>query len=340
MIVTRRRLLESVLAAAPLILPQRRNVKSSHEAQTNGSVSYNNRRSAVPVITIGNVALHRVEAVRIPNKIAYFTQDQELLAAHRHWLAPHFLDEQDRFDLVFHSWIFEVDGRVVVLDPCAANGVPNSVPFFNNLDVPFIERMETTGFRPHDIDLVVCTHLHHDHCGWNTQLREGKWVPTFPKARYVMNQTDIDRMGKNREYYRTARNYEGSFEHSVLPVMEAGLAELVSGTHRLTPGMVVEPAPGHTLGHQLLHLVSAGKHALFTGDCFHHPIQLVEPSIAFGDSDDMEQVIATRRKLVERAANLDALLIAAHVQAPYAVRVWREGQTTHFGAAFSGSAQK
>lgn len=340
MIVTRRRLLESVLAAAPLILPQRRNVKPSHEAQTNGSVSYNNRKSAMPVMTIGDVALHRVEAVRIPNKIAYFTQDQELLAAHRHWLAPHFLDEQDRFDLVFHSWIFEVDGRVVVLDPCAANGVPSSVPFFNNLDVPFIERMETTGFRPHDIDLVVCTHLHHDHCGWNTQLREGKWVPTFPKARYVMNQTDIDRVGKNREYYRTARNYEGSFEHSVLPVMEAGLAELVSGTHRLTPGMVVEPAPGHTLGHQLLHLVSAGKHALFTGDCFHHPIQLVEPSIAFGDSDDMEQVIATRRKLVERAANLDALLIAAHVQAPYAVRVWREGQTTHFGAAFSGSAQK
>lgn len=292
----------------------------------------------MPVMTIGDVELHRVEVVRIPNRISYFTRDQELIAAHRHWLAPHFLDDNDCFDLVFQSWIFEADGRVVVLDPCVANAMPNSVPYFNNLDVPFIERMEATGVRPQDVDLVICTHLHYDHCGWNTRLREGRLVPSFPRARYVMNQIDIDRLAGNPEY-RAGRNYEGSFEHGVLPVMEAGLAELVSGTHRLTPGMVVEPAPGHTLGHQSLHLTSAGKHALFTGDCFHHPIQLAEPSIAFGDSDDMDLVIATRRKIVERAADLDALLIAAHVQAPYAVRVWRESRTLRFGAAVTASMQ-
>ncbi len=90
----------------------------------------------VPVMTIGAVALHRVEELRIPNRISYFTSDAELLAANRHWLAPHFLDENDCFDLVFQSWIFEIDGRAVLVDPCTGNGRPNPVHFFDNLDVP------------------------------------------------------------------------------------------------------------------------------------------------------------------------------------------------------------
>jgi len=202
------------------------------------------------------------------------------------------------------------------------------------IDIPFLDRLVETGFRPKDVDFVVCTHLHHDHCGWNTQLRDGQWVPTFPNARYVVRQAEFDRWGPLRTRYGSDKMNEGVFERSVLPVVEAGLVDLVSGSHRLTPGMVVEPAPGHTVGHQVLHLTSAGQHALFTGDCYHHPIQLVEPSIAFGGSDDMEQTIATRRQLVERAADLGALLIAAHVPFPHAVRVSRDGQNMRFAAAF------
>jgi glyoxylase-like metal-dependent hydrolase (beta-lactamase superfamily II) len=192
--------------------------------------------------------------------------------------------------------------------------------------------LHETGFRPEDIDFVVCTHLHHDHCGWNTKLRDGQWVPTFPNARYVMRRAEYDRWGPHRERYPTRDYNDGVFERSVLPVVEAGLADLVSGNHRLTPGLVVEPAPGHTLGHQMLHLVSSAQHALFTGDCFHHPIQLVNPSIPFGDSDDMEQTIATRIRLVNLAADLGALLVAAHLPAPYAVRAWREGNEIRLAA--------
>src|ERR1700747_1877365 len=105
------------------------------------------RMSNVPVMTIGAVALHRVEELRIPNSIAYFTSDAELLAANRHWLAPHFLDENDRFDLCFQSWIFVIDGRVGLVDPCTGNGRPHPVHFFDNLDVPFIDRLDETGFR-------------------------------------------------------------------------------------------------------------------------------------------------------------------------------------------------
>ena len=272
------------------------------------------------VLTIGDVELLRVEELRIPNTIAYFTQDEALVAAHRHWLAPHFLDAEDRFDLAFQSWIFVADGRVVLVDPCTGNGRPHPVHFFDHLDVPFIEQLAVAGFRPDDVDIVVCTHLHHDHCGWNTQLCDSKWVPTFPNARYIIRQEEFDRWGKDRDRYPVSQYNEGVFERSVQPVVEAGLADLVTGSHRLTPGLVVEPAPGHTLGHQMLHLSSAGRHALFTGDCFHHPIQLVEPSIHFGDVEDPQQTIATRMRLVEFAVERDALLIPAHLPPPHALR--------------------
>ena len=285
------------------------------------------------VLTVGEAQIHRVEELRIPNTIAYFTEDEDLLAANRHWLAPHFLDENDSFDLVFQSWIFEADDRVVLVDPCTGNGKPHPVPFFDNLEVPFIERMSETGYRPEDIGLVVCSHLHHDHCGWNTQLRDGKWMPTFPNARYIMRRSEFERWGPQRDRHPVFDYNESVFERSVQPVVDAGLAELVSGSHRLTAGIVVEPAPGHTLGHQMLHLVSGGQHAFFTGDCFHHPIQLVEPAIPFGDAEDLEQAIAMRRKLVELSADNGALLIAAHLPAPYAVRARREGGDLHLAAA-------
>ena len=287
----------------------------------------------MPDLIIGDAQLHSIEELRIPNTIAYFTEDEELLEANRDWLSPHFLDENDGFDLVFHSWIFEADDRVVLVDPCTGNGKSHPVPFFDNLDVPFIERLSETGYRPQDIDLVVCTHLHHDHCGWNTMLRDGKWVPTFPNARYIMRRSEYERWGPHADRHPVFDYNIDVFERSVQPVVEAGLADLITGEHRLTKGMVVEPAPGHTLGHQMLHLVSAGQEALLCGDCFHHPIQLVDPSNPFGEAEDQQLVEEMRRKLVERSADTGALLIAAHTPAPHGVRAWREGGSMRFRAA-------
>jgi glyoxylase-like metal-dependent hydrolase (beta-lactamase superfamily II) len=292
-----------------------------------------NTKAATPALNVGDAHIYRVEELRIPNTIAYFTQDRDLIEANRHWLAPHFLDANDCFDLVFQSFIFEMDSRVVLVDPCTGNGKPHPIHFFNNLDIPFIERMTATGYRPEDIDFVVCTHLHHDHCGWNTQLRAGKWVPTFPNARYILRREEYERWGTDRHKHPFKDYNEGVFERSVLPVYEAGLADLVVGAHRLTPGAIVEPAPGHTIGHQTLRITSAGKHAIFTGDCFHHPIQLVAPSLPFGDSEDMAQSIAIRTQLKQRAADLDALLIPAHLCAPYALKVRCENDDFKISAA-------
>lgn len=286
-------------------------------------------------LTVGTVAVERVEELRIPNRIAYFTQDRALIEAHRPWLAPHYLDGDDAFDLVFQTFVFAHEGRVVLVDPCTGNGRPNPVHFFDRLEVPFIERLGEAGWRPHDVDLVVCTHLHHDHCGWNTCLRGGRWVPTFPKARYVMQQTEIDRWGRDRHLHKPFAMNDGVFERSVAPVLSAGLAQVVAGSADLGPGLGVEFAPGHTAGHQMLYLASAGRAALFTGDTFHHPLQLAEPSIPFGDAEDQPAVEALRRGLVRRAADEDLLLVAAHLPAPHGVKVARAGDQFAFAASDS-----
>jgi glyoxylase-like metal-dependent hydrolase (beta-lactamase superfamily II) len=91
--------------------------------------------------------------------------------------------------------------------------------------------------------------------------------------------------------------------------------------HRLTPSLVIEPAQGHTLGHAMLHLHSRSEDALFSGDCFHHPLQLTDPELQFGPAEDLSQAVETRRKLVTRGLQSDALIIPAHLPAPHAGRV-------------------
>jgi glyoxylase-like metal-dependent hydrolase (beta-lactamase superfamily II) len=255
--------------------------------------------------------------------IAWLGAEPALIEANRDWLEPHFLQAGDTWSLNFQSWLLEVDGKVVVVDPCTGNGRPHPLPMFDNLDTPFIERFCETGVRPDDVDYVFCTHMHHDHCGWNTQLRGGRWVPTFPNARYLFVRREYERWDPNGAHYRAVDYNAGVYERSILPIVEAGLADLVLDRHRISPSLAIEPAPGHTLGHALLRLGSEAEEACFTGDCFHHPLQLVDPALQFGDCDDVEQATATRRRLAALGLEREALLIPAHLPAPHAGRVRR-----------------
>jgi glyoxylase-like metal-dependent hydrolase (beta-lactamase superfamily II) len=255
--------------------------------------------------------------------IAWLGADPQLIEANRDWLAPHFLEAGDTWSLDFRTWILQVDDKVVVVDPCTGNGRPHPLPPFDRLDTPFIERFCATGVRPEAVTHVFCTHMHHDHCGWNTQLRDGRYVPTFPNARYLFVRREYDRWNPNGANYRAVDYNEGVFERSIQPIVEAGLADLVMDRHRLSPQLEIESAPGHTLGHALLRLTSQAEEAWFTGDCFHHPLQLVDPQLQFGDCDDVEQAIATRRGLVARGLERDALLIPAHLPTPHAGRLRR-----------------
>ena len=289
------------------------------------------------MLKLGDAAIRSVLEMSFTGRpIAWLGADPATIEANRSWMAPHFLEAGDTWSLNFQSWILQVDGKVVVVDPCTGNSRPHPMAPFDMLDIPFIERFRATGVGPEDVTHVFCTHMHHDHCGWNTQLRDGRWVPTFPNARYLFVRREYERWNPNAAGYRAVDYNEGVYERSILPVVEAGLADLVMDRHSVSPSLVIEPAHGHTLGHAMLRLVSEGEEGWFTGDACHHPLQLVAPEIQFGDCDDLAQAIETRRRLAERGLERDALIIPAHLPFPHAGRMRRQDAGVAF-EAFAGT---
>jgi len=279
---------------------------------------------------VGDAEIRRVEEMTIRSPIATLTQDSALIEQHRHWLEPLFLTPDGFRDFVFQSWIVSVDGRIVVVDPCTGNGRPHMYPFFNMLETPYIERFSATGVRPEEVDYVFCTHLHHDHCGWSTQLRDGRFVPTFPNARYLYVRRECERWDTRLPGHVPVDYNVGVFEQSVLPILEAGLADLVEDRHRISASLDIEPAYGHTLGHSILHLASQGEEAYFTGDVFHHPLQMIDPTLHMPGCDDLAMAIETRRRVIDLCIARNALVIPAHFAAPHAGRIRRTEGAVRF----------
>ena len=251
--------------------------------------------------------------------IAWLGATAEAIEANRKWMAPHFLEQGDTWSLNFRSWILRIGDKVVVIDPCTGNGRPHAMPLFDRLDVPFLERFEATGTRVEDVTHVFCTHLHHDHCGWNTMLRDGRWVPTFPRARYVFLRREYERWHPDNAARWPVKDFNnGVYARSVAPIVEAGLADLVLADHRLGEGLTVVAGHGHTPGHGMLHVCSAGAEAMFAGDALHHPLQLIAPEVPFGDAEDPVAAAAVRRWLAEQSLARDMLIVPAHLPAPHA----------------------
>ena len=170
-------------------------------------------------------------------------------------------------------------------------------PTFNNLNTPFLENLTAVGFAPEAVDLVVCTHLHMDHVGWNTVLVDGHWVPTFPRARYVMTRADV-------EHWQQADAWVNAFATSVQPLLDHGVVDAVESTHRVSASVSLTPTPGHTPGHASVRIDSKGSHAVITGDMVHSPVQLVRPewsSVADSDAEEATRSRHTMREYAGRA---------------------------------------
>ena len=273
---------------------------------------------AMPPVRIGMAEIRQVAEIGFKMPISLLTKDQALLDANKHWLCPTFLDADGNWDMIVQSWIVIVDGRVILVDPCTGDGRSNpALPMQHMLDTPYIERFAASGLRPEDVDFVFCTHLHGDHCGWNTVLRNGRYVPTFPNARYVMVHREFDRWDTRRADHRPVEVNAGVFENSVLPVLEAGLVDIVEDTHHLCHSVVVEPAYGHTAGHSMLSLTSRGHEALFVGDAFHHALEVKHPDLDMGACEDFATGLATRRRIIQRCIDHEALFVPGHFPAPH-----------------------
>ncbi len=278
------------------------------------------------MFNLGNLNISRVEELVSPVPVVTLGDCADLVRQQGSALSPNLLSaDGGNFWLVFQTWILRRDGLTIVVDPCNGNGRDRPVfPRFHQLDTPFLESFEATGVRPEDVDVVFCTHLHCDHCGWNTRLKAGRWVPTFPRARYMFVRREVDRWGPNRGEHKVIDYNVGVFEDSVAPIIDAGLAELVDDQHAVSPGVSILPAHGHTMGHSILRVETGESPLYFTGDAFHHPFQVSDPRLNLGGCDDLDMAIATRERLRSTLADEEAVMLPAHFPAPHAGRVIRE----------------
>lgn len=279
---------------------------------------------AVQTWRIGAATVTRIEEQVGPNDAPAGSflpdLDRALLERHLPWLVPtHYDPAHDKLITSNHSWLIRTEGLTILLDTCAGNHKERPwLPRFHQLQVPFLERLQAAGARPEDIDIVLCTHLHADHVGWNTRLENGRWVPTFPNARYLFSRTE-------HETCHAHPHRAGMYEDSVLPVIQAGQVQLLDGLHAIAAGLQVEPMPGHTPGHVVLKLQEEGGGALFCGDVLHHPIQVYQPDWSTRFCDDPVQARVSRRRVLEHCAMQGSLLFPTHFAAPHVAAIEREG---------------
>ncbi len=164
------------------------------------------------------------------------------------------MDARGRFLMSIHSFILRAPGLTVLVDTCVGNDKPRQNPGWHMLQTDFLDRLAAAGCPPESVDLVLCTHLHVDHVGWNTRLDNGRWVPTFPRARYLFARTEWEHWSKV-----DGDEYGPIIADSVRPIVEAGRADLVEGNHRISEELTLEPTPGHTPGHVSLSIRSQGR---------------------------------------------------------------------------------
>ncbi len=281
---------------------------------------------------IGSAVVTRIEEQLGPGSFPpsqYFSGfEPEVLERNLDWLVPnHYQPEADAIVTSVHSWLIQTARHTILLDTCSGNHKDRHWwPRFHMLDSPFLQRLAQAGVTPGQVDYVMCTHLHADHIGWNTRLQDGRWVPTFPNARYLFSRTECEHWdpllnpaGADDPHRRIA------WQDSVLPIIEAGLAERVSGPHAVGEGLLIEDAPGHTPGHILLKLQDRSGGGVFCGDVIHHPLQLCAPHWNSQFCADPPQARATRRRVLEHCADSGDLLLPTHFGAPHVVRVRPDG---------------
>ncbi len=258
-------------------------------------------------VVLGRLSVARVyegDAV-IPLSVALPGVTAQDLARLKSWYwDPHLADTPSEagMRISVHSFVVRVDGRNILIDTCCGNDKQRSLPPVSMQQWPYLENLARTGLRPEDIDVVMCTHLHFDHVGWNTRLKDGSWVPTFPNARYLFGKRDLEFFSKQRH----EALHREAFDDSVAPILDAGLADLVdtdSLVHReIGDGIWLQDVSGHSPGNLCVVAECGGSRAVFSGDCFHHPVQLVRPDATFFADENPAQASATRQRLLDQYA--------------------------------------
>ena len=280
-----------------------------------------------PTWTLGSVRITSVKEIELPIPGAGLVPDAtpERLAAHASWLSPRFVTPAGELRLLIQALVVESRGKRIVVDTCVGNDKDRSLPPLHQLHTSFLDDLKSAGFPRESIDTVVCTHLHVDHIGWNTMKVGGRWVPTFPNARYLIGRREWEHWSKEDD-----RSMGDLLGDSVRPIFDASLADLVEPGHAITDEVALEPTPGHTPGHSSVRIRSEGLEAVITGDLMHHPVQCAHPEWGSNADSDSAAAAATRRAFLAAQVGRPVLVIGTHFAGPHAGRIVRDGASYRF----------
>ncbi|MDE2198895.1 MAG: MBL fold metallo-hydrolase [Rhodospirillales bacterium] len=276
--------------------------------------------------TVDDMIIHRVieqEQAFMPALDMLPGLAPEVLEANRHWMEPAALDAAGALLLCFQSYVVRTPHHVILVDSCIGNDKPrpNRPSWHLKTDDVYLRALAAAGLAPEDVDFVLCTHLHADHVGWNTRLIDGRWVPTFPRARYVFAESEFAHWTAQHAAAPVA-----PFADSVLPIVEAGRADLVRGDHALGDHVRLLPTPGHTPGHVAIAFGRGRDAAVMSGDLIHTPLQARYPELSVRFDVDMAQAAQTRLGFLARYCDTGTLCCTAHFPSPSAGRITRWGE--------------
>ena len=265
------------------------------------------------VLQLGDIAIQRIVEHEIP---VYHPSDffdeatADAVAPYRNWLQPKALCPQTgRMVMPVQSYLVRTRHHCILIDTCVGCDKSYTDPpeWHQRRNEVWLSNLKAAGVHPEDVDYVFCTHLHSDHCGWNTRLIDGRWIPTFPKARYVIARDEYQAMEAENSLI---------FIENVLPIMAARQALLVDLDYALDDEIWLEPAPGHSPGHVAVHLKSGRNQAVMCGDLIHSPLQLAEPGWSPNSDYDLAVSANTRRKFLDAHCETDTIILTAHFPSP------------------------
>ena len=230
----------------------------------------------------------------------------------------------DILNLTIQSYVVRTPRHTILVDTCVGNHktFPRRPAWHQQTASTYMDALAAVGLAVEDIDIVLCTHLHVDHVGWNTRLLDGRWAPTFPNARYLFGRIEYQHWEREN-----AKEPSTIFNESVLPVVEAGRVTFVASDPAIDDHVRLTPTPGHSPGHHAVVLGRARDEAMMTGDMMHSPLQVARPDLSpIFDLDPM-QAADTRRRVLERLCETRMLCCTAHFPSPSVFRIGRDGET-------------
>ncbi len=263
---------------------------------------------------VGDITVHRVVDVLQDIDLAMLIPEAtpDALAPHADWLKPHFQNDNDTVPLSIHAFVIFAGDCKIIVDTCIGNDKPRAMPNWNLRQGTFLDDLAAIGAPREQIDVVLCTHLHVDHVGWNTMLVDGQWVPTFPNARYLIGQEEWNFWKDEEDPFGKEAKID-----SIQPIIDSDQVTLVETNHQVSTGVQLVPTPGHTPGHVSVLLESRGDRAIITGDLFHHPVQFAQPG--WKDIADVESDVAeSTRKAFMASYQHDVMVLGTHFASPTA----------------------